>query len=354
MKLKGVAYKIVTLILISLMVLSSIGCGKKKLTITTEEKAQGFKAYKDMGLKFKLSDVWKKYDDNLLVDGLGDDEDEGDPIYSGRKYGFISDELIKEYYDARDNIENKEEKGKKIDEIFSQSKDIFSIVVFREGLLSDSIELSELTSMKHNKNISNISGYSFYFCHNDFDDTKLSEEAKVLYKAMYDDIENIKSSLTTYKPMTAQESILGMKSLEFTLKDLDDNDVTDAIFKESNLTMVNVWGTFCGPCIREMPDLAALHKELEDEGISILGIISDTPDPANEDAARKIVQETGVTFQSLIPDDNMKNSLLTSISGVPTSFFVDGKGNIVGEVITGSRSKEEYLEIMLETLKLSK
>jgi thiol-disulfide isomerase/thioredoxin len=154
--------------------------------------------------------------------------------------------------------------------------------------------------------------------------------------------------------MTPQESITGMKKLTFNLKDLEGNDVTDAIFKDNKLTMVNIWGTFCGPCKREMPDLQALYEELKDEQISIIGIISDTPSPENEDAARQIIKTSGVKFINLIPDDTIKNNLLTSISGVPTSFFVDSNGRIVGEVITGSMSKEEYQEKMLETLKLLK
>ena len=303
-----------------------------------------------MGMKFKLSDVWKTYDDNLMLDGLGDEEDENSPIYTGRKYGFISNELITEYYDVAENVKDQEEQNKRFSEIFSQVKDIFSIVVFRKDKLPAEDKIAELTGMTHNEKISTIADYVFYFCKNDYDEAELSEEAEVGYKALFDDVENVKSSLTVYKPMTPQESIAGLKKIEFNLKDLEGNDVTHEVFKDKKLTMVNIWGTFCGPCIREMPDLTALHEELEDKGIGILGIISDTPNSENEDAARKIVADAKVTFTSIIPDDNMKNTLLSSISGVPTSFFVDSDGKVVGEVITGSRSKEEYLEIMLEVL----
>ena len=342
--------RILIFLLIGLIAFSSIGCGKKELTITAEEKEQGYRAYKDMGMKFKLSDVWNTYDDNLMLDGLGDEEDENSPIYTGRKYGFISNELITEYYDVAENVKDQEEQNKRFSEIFSQVKDIFSIVVFRKDKLPAEDKIAELTGMTHNEKISTIADYVFYFCKNDYDEAELSEEAKVGYKALFDDVENVKSSLTVYKPMPPQESIAGLKKIEFNLKDLEGNDVTHEVFKDKKLTMVNIWGTFCGPCIREMPDLTALHEELEDKGIGILGIISDTPNSENEDAARKIVADAKVTFTSIIPDDNMKNTLLSSISGVPTSFFVDSDGKVVGEVITGSRSKEEYLEIMLEVL----
>ena len=40
--------------------------------------------------------------------------------------------------------------------------------------------------------------------------------------------------------------------IKFSAKDIDGKNVSEAIFADSKITMVNVWGTFCGPCIREM------------------------------------------------------------------------------------------------------
>ena len=39
--------------------------------------------------------------------------------------------------------------------------------------------------------------------------------------------------------------------------------------------MINVWGTDCGPCIQEMPDLAALHEAYADKGVQVVGLVSD-------------------------------------------------------------------------------
>lgn len=49
--------------------------------------------------------------------------------------------------------------------------------------------------------------------------------------------------------------------ISFTATDFKGNPVTSEIFAKNKLTMVNIWGTFCGPCIREMPDLARINKE---------------------------------------------------------------------------------------------
>ena len=46
----------------------------------------------------------------------------------------------------------------------------------------------------------------------------------------------------------------------FQAETLTGESVTEAALEESALTMVNIWGTFCGPCISEMPDLGALDQ----------------------------------------------------------------------------------------------
>lgn len=59
---------------------------------------------------------------------------------------------------------------------------------------------------------------------------------------------------TTQSSDTAQPGILSA----FTAQDLQGNGVNQEILKGKKLTMVNVWATFCDPCINEMPDLGVL------------------------------------------------------------------------------------------------
>lgn len=51
----------------------------------------------------------------------------------------------------------------------------------------------------------------------------------------------------------------------FTSMDLDGNEVNQSIISEADLTILNIWGTFCGPCISEMPDLGELADEYADK-----------------------------------------------------------------------------------------
>ena len=128
------------------------------------------------------------------------------------------------------------------------------------------------------------------------------------------------------------------KFAEFTTNDIDGNEVTESIFANKDLTVVNIWGTFCGPCINEMPELGAWEKELPDN-VQIVGLIVDissTDDETQIAAAKQITEKADVGFANLIGGNGDFDELIGSIVGVPTTIFVDKSGNIVGEIIVGA------------------
>lgn len=127
--------------------------------------------------------------------------------------------------------------------------------------------------------------------------------------------------------------------------------VTQDIFTEADLTMVNIWGTFCSPCIREMPDLGELADEYADKGVQIVGIVSDVTAAWNTDV-ELIIQETGADYTHLMVSQSLWNSYLSGVQVVPTTVFVDSEGKQIGEVYTGSREKEAWAAIIEEMLGL--
>lgn len=147
------------------------------------------------------------------------------------------------------------------------------------------------------------------------------------------------------------------QSLKFNAKDIQNKNISDSIFEDAELTMINVWGTFCGPCIREMPDLGKLNKSYEEKGFQIVGIVIDavnqkgSPSAKNISAAKKIVEQTGADYIHIVPDNTLLNGVLSQIYAVPTTFFVNSKGELVGQVYTGSRSLEDWQKIVDELLK---
>ena len=127
------------------------------------------------------------------------------------------------------------------------------------------------------------------------------------------------------------------------------------VFSKSKLTMVNVWATFCQPCIQELPDLEELNNEWKSQGIQIAGLLSDvtygdgTYDQTNWDLGKSIIKEKGVTYTNIMCDVTSFQDKI-SVDAVPTTFFVDQNGKMVGKVQIGSVSKEEYKALAEEAL----
>lgn len=142
----------------------------------------------------------------------------------------------------------------------------------------------------------------------------------------------------------------------FTAQDLDGNQVDETIFEGSKLTMINVWGTFCTPCLEEMPDLAELNREYQDKGVQIIGICSDTIntekelDEAQIEKARELAEQTGADYLHIAMSGTLVDTLLPQVMAVPMTIFVDSEGSQVGTAYMGARDKEGWAEIMDEVL----
>ena len=127
--------------------------------------------------------------------------------------------------------------------------------------------------------------------------------------------------------------------------DLDGNTVSQEIFTQSKLTMVNVWATYCNPCLSEMPGLGELAAEYDPAEFQIIGIVSDVWEGEDQTLVESLIQKTGADYLHLLANDSIGQAILSSVSGVPTTFFFDGEGAYLGGV-AGPAEKEKWKEII--------
>ena len=133
--------------------------------------------------------------------------------------------------------------------------------------------------------------------------------------------------------------------LTFRTTDREGNVWDERAFADSSLTMLNFWEPWCGPCVREMPDLQKLAETYADRGFRILGVYST---PGMEEDVDAVLESTGVTYPILHYVDNF--SIFQS-GYVPTTVFVDRSGHVVGEQFyVGSRSYEDWESLVLGLL----
>lgn len=123
----------------------------------------------------------------------------------------------------------------------------------------------------------------------------------------------------------------------FLTEDVYGNEVGPEIFTENKVTVVNCWGTYCSPCIEEMPELEEWYQEelAAGSGVGIVGLVIDV-DSSTAYMATDVMDETGVTYPNLIIDDGLYEMFCKDLYCVPTTFIVDQYGNIVAGPFEGA------------------
>ena len=123
--------------------------------------------------------------------------------------------------------------------------------------------------------------------------------------------------------------------------------LTAASLRGGEVTVVNFWASWCGPCRQEMPLLDRLHHRYEDTGFAVLGVnVEGEIEPAQE-----IVDKTNVTFPILI-DDGQKVSDMYNLQAMPTTVVVDRDG-VVRYVHPGYKPGDEakYVEVVKKLIR---
>jgi thiol-disulfide isomerase/thioredoxin len=138
---------------------------------------------------------------------------------------------------------------------------------------------------------------------------------------------------------------------KFSSKKLDGGAVTSSIFADKKLTVINIWTTWCPPCINEMPDLGRMGRAMP-EGSQLVGIVLDAEDgdPDVIKEAKRILSRSKADFLQILPSSEM-NPVLATVEAIPTTIFVDSLGQIIGSPLVGSRPEKEYRAEIEKTLK---
>lgn len=101
--------------------------------------------------------------------------------------------------------------------------------------------------------------------------------------------------------------------------------------EDYDLIMINVWGTYCGPCRAEMPELGKLTAQLP-ERVLQLGLCIDGE--MQPEAAKQIVESAESAYENLLPSKSFEK-LIGKVVYIPTTVFLNSNGEIVGEMEVG-------------------
>ena len=114
-------------------------------------------------------------------------------------------------------------------------------------------------------------------------------------------------------------------------EDMKGNAVTADVFKDYDVTMINIFTTWCGYCIEEMPEINTLYSQLPKKA-NLIGICADAYEKPDDLVA--IVDYFELKFPVLKMTDDQVDKIYNVI-GYPTTICVDKNGNLL-DVITGA------------------
>ncbi|MBA2245157.1 MAG: TlpA family protein disulfide reductase [Gemmatimonadetes bacterium] len=149
---------------------------------------------------------------------------------------------------------------------------------------------------------------------------------------------------------------VGTRAPDFAARDLDGAPVSLGELR-GEVVLLNVWATWCPPCIEEMPSMQRLHERLGPEGLRVVAVSVDAA-PGARDAVgrpggnvRTFVDEFGITFD-IWRDSAGEIQRIYRTTGIPESFVIDRDGVIIKKVIGATEwDAETNIELIRRLLR---
>ena len=219
-------------------------------------------------------------------------------------------------------------------------------------------ELDEITGCTEHKEIGSSSDgkYKYYLSTNKDAEESLKKEVEEIDVTLTEMTPPQQLSAFDQPQDTSSNAENSTTVGKFETKGIDGKDYTEKVFSDYDLTLVNIFTTWCSPCVNEIPELEKLYEEMKEKGVGVVGVVLDTvgdDGKQDEETVKKagvLQDKTKASYPFLSPDSTMMNGRLNGISAFPETFFVDKEGNIVGETYTGSHTLDEWKEIVEKEL----
>ena len=157
------------------------------------------------------------------------------------------------------------------------------------------------------------------------------------------DIKN--STLSQGQPERPEYAI---QAPDFTLRTVQ-GDLFNLSDYKGKVVLLNFWGTWCGPCRREIPDFNKLHDKYQKDGLEIVGITITSGSP---ERIYNFMKEWDIEYTVLTDIEDYETQRVTAyygraigqpITGLPTTLIIDRGGYIVKGYI-GPRNEEIFYQ----------
>jgi thiol-disulfide isomerase/thioredoxin len=130
-------------------------------------------------------------------------------------------------------------------------------------------------------------------------------------------------------------------ALVFTTRAGEPKQLAD--FRE-HLVLVNLWATWCAPCVEEMPALDRLQTKLG----AALTVLAISEDRRGADLVEPFLTQHGINNLGIYLDPKSAATDAFGVQGLPTSFLIDGDGKIIGKLEGAAKWDEPAMLAVLQ------
>ena len=183
-------------------------------------------------------------------------------------------------------------------------------------------------------------GFSYYLMIYNFDHPLVAEYLASWPPEMAEDLRRVSQDVAAHpERITLKERTVSFvppeigSAITFETEDLNGNPVNSAaLFGNSQVTLVNIWRTWCAPCVEEMPELDEISRAFAERGGQVVTFCADAGDAELTARAKEIAG--AYSFLTLVSSDSIAAAL--PFKGTPMTYFVDGEGRVLAYPILGA------------------
>jgi peroxiredoxin len=133
---------------------------------------------------------------------------------------------------------------------------------------------------------------------------------------------------------------IGTQAPELIMTDLNGNKIVLSELKGKKV-IIDLWGTWCPPCVKEVPHFIKLRETIGTDELAIIGISTEPAETVRAFAEENNINYTVVAFEDELPD------FYFQFPSLPTTIFIDKNGNIE-DIASGYHSFEDLKEKALK------